>query len=37
LLTTLRTLVKTDIKLDIEEINSIIEQGYTSAGMKGVK
>jgi hypothetical protein len=37
LLTTLRSIIKTDIKRSIEEINYIIAQSYADAGMKGVK
>jgi bifunctional DNA-binding transcriptional regulator/antitoxin component of YhaV-PrlF toxin-antitoxin module len=37
LLTTLRSIIKTDIKLSIEEINDIISQSYADTGMKGVK
>jgi bifunctional DNA-binding transcriptional regulator/antitoxin component of YhaV-PrlF toxin-antitoxin module len=37
LLTTLRSIIKTDIKLSIEEINDIISQSYADAGMKSVK
>jgi bifunctional DNA-binding transcriptional regulator/antitoxin component of YhaV-PrlF toxin-antitoxin module len=34
LLTTLRSTIKTDIRLGIEEINDVIAQSYVSAGMK---
>jgi bifunctional DNA-binding transcriptional regulator/antitoxin component of YhaV-PrlF toxin-antitoxin module len=37
LLTTLRSIIKTDIKLDDEEINDVIAKSYAEAGMKGIK
>jgi bifunctional DNA-binding transcriptional regulator/antitoxin component of YhaV-PrlF toxin-antitoxin module len=37
LLTTLRSIIKTDIKLGDEELNDIIAQSYVDAGMKDSK
>jgi len=37
LLTTLRSTIKTDIKLTIEEMNAEIARCYAEAGMKGLE
>jgi len=37
LLTTLRSTIKTDMKLTIEEVNGEIAECYAEAGMKGLE
>jgi bifunctional DNA-binding transcriptional regulator/antitoxin component of YhaV-PrlF toxin-antitoxin module len=37
LLETLRSTIKTDIKLSIDEINDVIARGHAEAGMKGIR